>query len=228
MPTTTAVVAASFPQTDGNRKVSQIIEEIAGYIGGKDRGDIKNSAREELFGSIREFNGFLWEFNRLSDDLTLANPVSGTDAEYNLSANFYRPVLAQMVDSASPNPQTRDLVSWIDWKEWAKRFPWQNTTGSVPIFYTARNIHELGRVIIDPPPASTLTYPTMRVFYFRRIFLPADTAVINVPQEFEESLVLSAAARLVLKRKGRARELTDNARIHKQRMIDEYRDFQDF
>ena len=226
MTTVVGTTASNYPQTSNNDTVSAILEEIAEYEGGGSRDAIINRARRCLRRATREFNAMVWKFNRITEDITLSAEVSGTVGEYDLAANFYRPLRAQMVDS---DDKTRETVEWIEWRDWARYVPDQSTTGSMPLAYTARNIHLVGRVIVDPPPATTLTYPTMRLFYFRRIAFPADNEVFNVPAEFQDALVQRAIFHFISKVRS-FREATiagqSASGIHQQ-MIEVYRDWED-
>jgi len=215
--------SSNFPQTSKNRPVSSLIEELATFTGGQSREDIPVRAREALFEEIRSYNSWKWTFNRVKEDLTL---VAST-ADYELSQDFRGPLRAQMVDSSS---KTREDVSWIPWGDWVSRFPDQSTTGSIPLFYTARNIHENGTVTIDPVPASSLTYPTLRLFYHRRILCPADNEVINVPTEVEQAIFDGAIWRF-LRKIGTFRDATEAkavAALAKFEITQEYRDYEDY
>ena len=215
--------ASNFPQTSKNRPVSSIIEELASFTGGQSREDIPVRAREALFEEIRSYNSWKWTFNRVKEDLTL---VAST-ADYTLSQDFRSPLRGQMVDSSS---KTRCEVSWIDWSDWASEVPDQSSTGSMPLLYTARNIHENGLVTVDPVPASTLTYPTLRLFYHRRILCPADNEVINVPTEVEQAIFDGAIWRF-LRKIGTfrdAREALASALLSKAQITQEYRDYEDY
>ena len=215
--------ASNFPQTSKGRVISLMIEELASFTGGQAREDILKRAREAIFEEIRSFNSWKWTFNRVTEDHTLA----AATADYTLASDFRSPLRAQIVDSSS---NTRGDVSWIQWSDWVSMFPDQSTTGSIPLFYTARNIHETGLVTVDPVPASTLTYPTLRLFYFRRILCPADNAVINVPTEVEQAIFDGAIWRFLRKIKDfrEAREALASALISKALITQEYRDFEDY
>ena len=219
--------SSSFPQTGKNRSVSELMSEIAGFTGGAERLDVQNQARQALFEAIRSFNAWAWVFNRVTEDIALATPVSGTDADYDLAENWRSPLRAQLVDSSS---NTREHVEWIPWAIWITELPDQSTTGATPLYYTARNIHETGRITVDPPPASTLTYPTLRLFYHRRILCPADTSVINVPTEIEQAIFDEAVWRFLRKKKTfkEAAEAKHAAIMSKSEIQFEYRDFEDY
>ena len=217
--------SSNFPQTSKNRNRGDLKDEIADYSGGGDRGDVLLQAGRSLNQSIREFNSRAWNFNRVTEDLTLASPVSGTVAEYLLNEAFRNPIVAQTVDS---NSKTRCVVRWVPWRVWAAEIPDQSATGSIPLAYTARNIHEVGRVIVDPPPATVLTYPTMRVFFHREITCPtADGSIINVPSAVEEAILQKAVALFISKKRSfrDARDAFQMAEILRTRVERDWGDY---
>lgn len=227
MNTVVATISSNFPQTSQNSSVSEILDEIADYEGGKTRPETIERARKTLRRVTQKLNGMSWRFNRVETDFDIdTDVVSGTTNEYTLPADFYKPRRMQLVDSSSP-ADTREYVPYVDWDDWARERAAQNRTGSRPLMYTTDNIHETGRMFIDPPKATTLTYPTMRLFYFRRIIFPADNAVFNVPQEFEQAIVGIAVADFIAKVRNfrEARAAKEDSGFSHQRMIDIYRDF---
>ena len=218
----------SFPQVSDNRSLGALVTELAQYSGGEDRTDIQDKARSSIFAAIRQFNQVYWTFNVLIDDLTLSSPNAVTDADFDLTASFYRQYRAQMVDSSS---KTRDRVQWVEWEDWTRDNSDQSTTGSIPLLYTARNIHERGVVTVDPPPASTLTYPTLRLFYFRQIASPSgDGDSIDCPSVVEQArLDLAVFICLSMVRGFReAREARGEALLSRAAVEREYRGHEDF
>ncbi len=215
----------NFPQTSKGRVISSMMDELASFTGGKSRPDILDRAREAIFEEIRSFNSWAWTFNRVTEDITLT--ADGATPNYTLAADWRNPLRAQMVDSSS---KTRDDVTWIEWGDWVSMFPDQSTTGSMPQFYTARNIHETGLVTVDPVPATTLTYPTLRLYYHRRILCPADNEAINVPTEIEQAIFDGAVWRFLRKVKSfrDAREALGSAILSKAMITQEYRDYGDY
>jgi len=214
----------SFPQTLDNRSLDALKDEIASFAGGQTRKDTLVRAQEALFEAIRVFNAWSWTFNRVTEDITL---VAAT-ADYTLSSNWRNPLRAQMVDSSN---DTRDDVSWIKWSDWVSMFPDQSNTGSIPLFYTAINIHETGQVTVDPVPATTLTWPTLRLFYHRRIETPSSgDDVLEVPEEIEQAIFDEAVWRFLRKLKSfrEARDAQAAALISKSMVSAEYRDFEDY
>jgi len=214
----------SFPQVSDNRSLGALVTELAQYSGGENRDDVQAKARASIFAAIRQFNQVYWTFNRLSQDLTL---VAST-ATYTLNSRFARQHRAQMVDSSS---KTREDVGWIPWELWVSSFPDQSTTGSMPLFYTAHNTHETGLITVDPVPASSLTYPTLRIFYFRWIALPSgDNDSIDCPSVVEQAIFDMAVFIFLSKVRGfrESRESLGQALLSRAAVEREYRDFEDY
>ena len=110
-------------------------------------------------------------------------------------------------------------------------FPDQSSTGSIPLLYTAINIHETGQLTVDPVPAATLTYPTLRLFYHRRIEAPSGGGdVLEVPEEVEQAIFDEAIWRFLRKMKTfrEAREAQASAIVSRAQLSQEYRDFEDY
>ena len=224
MATYAGAAASNFPQTSKNRNLDSLKEELASFIDGGARDKNLVKAQQAIFEAIRSFNSWAWKFNRVTEDITL---VAAT-ADYTLAANWRNPLRAQMVDSSG---DTRNDVDWIDWSDWVSGFSDQSTTGSIPLFYTARNIHENGLITVDPVPATTLTYPTLRLFYHRRILCPVNGSTpINAPDEVEQAIFDEAIWRFLRKVKSfrDAREAQGSAILSKALITQEYRDFEDY
>jgi len=214
----------SFPQTLNNRSLDALKDELASFSGGQTRKDILKRAQEAIFEAVYAFNATPWTFNRVTEDITLV----AAQSEYTLSSNWRNPLRAQMVDSSS---KTRDTVEWLPWVSWVSRFPDQSTTGSIPLMYTAFNIHETGQITVDPVPASTLTYPTLRLFYHRRIEVPSNGAdILEVPQEVEQAIFDEAIWRFLRKMKTfrEAKDAQVAALLSRSAITFEYADFEDY
>lgn len=215
--------SASLPQTGSGRTRAQITKEIAEHLGGGSQPETQAVAGRCLDDAVRYFNTWPWKFNRVTQDITLV----AADFDYSLNSNFRSPWTAMLLDS---NGKTRERVRWIPYTEWTRKYPDQSSTGGKPDFYTALNVHETGLILIDPVPAATITYPTLRLIYHRRIVLPTgDSVKLNVPVEIENAIFSEAVARYVAKRKT-FREARDERLIARADRIDlehEYRDFPD-
>lgn len=216
--------ATSFPQTLNNRTLDAIKNELASFSGGQTRKDILIRAQEAIFEAVYTFNATPWTFNRVSEDITLIADQS----EYSLQSNWRNPLRAQMVDSSS---KTRQDVQWIPWVVWVSQYPDQSTTGSMPLTYTAINIHETGQITVDPVPATTLTYPTLRLFYHRRIEVPSSgNDILEVPQEVEQAIFDESVWRFLRKIKTfrEARDAQAAALLSRSAITFEYADFEDY
>ena len=224
MPGYTGTTAATFPQTSNNRSLDGMVSELAQYSGGEDRADVQDKARASILAAIREFNQVYWAFNLVTQDHTL---VAGT-ANYTLNSQFARQHRAQMVDS---NSKTSEEVEWIPWELWASKYPDQSSTGSMPLYYTARNLHETGQITIDPVPAATLTYPTLRIFYFRWIDSPSSGSdKIECPSVVEAAIFDTAIYKFLSKVKGfrESRDAMGSALLSRAAVEREYRAFEDY
>jgi len=106
--------------------------------------------------------------------------------EYDLSAPFRSPVRALALDGSG---QTRYILTWVPWRDWTQKRPWQITTGSNPIWYTARNWYRNGKITFDPRPGTATTYPMIRLTYDTYI-LPAQgaDARLDVPAEIDNAI----------------------------------------
>ena len=121
-------------------------------------------------------------------------PVSATiyqSGEYDLSAPFRSSVRALALDASG---QTRYILTWVPWERWTQTRPWQITTGSNPLWYTARNWYKNGRITFDPRPGNATTYPMIRLTYNTYI-LPAAGADgrLDVPQEIDQAIFDAAS-----------------------------------
>jgi hypothetical protein len=186
--------AVSYPQTGEGRKRSQLEAELASYFGGESNADDQTRAGRSLDEAVRSFNETCWRFNRLSENVTLVASTSS----YTLTTTAIRaPLRAVLVDS---NSKDVDTIRYVPWKQVLDYDPQTISTGSAPQWYTFKNLHETGQVTYYPPLGATLTYPTVRHEYFRRIALEAGTSdVLEVPVEVEQAIFEWALWRLCLK-----------------------------
>ena len=72
-------------------------------------------------------------------------------------------------------------------------------------------------------------FKAIYLFYFRRILMPADNEVFNVPMEFQEAIVQRAIYHFISKVRNfrEARDAGLSASGHHQQMIENYRDWAD-
>ncbi len=227
MPGYTGTSGSNFPQISKNRTFDSWAVELTEYTGGEDRPDIIRKAESTIRATIKRWNDVYWSFNVVTEDIALASPVSGTIGEYDLSSDWKGPLRAQLVDS---NSKTRDHITWVEWKEWISNLPDQSSTAGRPTMYTARSVFRLGRIIIDPPKASTLTYPTLRLFYFKRIACPSGNAAVEVPEEVEQAMFDDSVYQFLAKIRSfkEASNAKRDALISRQMVEREYRDYKDY
>lgn len=224
MGTHVASITPTWNQTTDNRTRSEAIEEIADYTGGGNRAVIQARALTAWKGAVREYNTVLWKFNRMIDDITLANNTQ----DYNLNSDFHMPLRAVLMESGNIERQS---VRWVKFEEWTFFCADNKGTGGAPDYYTARNSHETGLVSVYPKVASPITYPTLRVHYFRRIAIPPDAGSrINCPMEVDEGIFQLAVAKHVAKEKGpsKAVEFYALAETIRARVEQQWRDWPDF
>jgi hypothetical protein len=185
----------NFPQTAQNRTRAQAKEELAEFAGGGNKPDTLVRAGRSWDAAVREFNVVGWRFNRVQADITL---VAGTKT-YELPTEFRTPVRAQLVDS---NDAENYTLEWIPYERWQITFDSQRTGAGCPEGYTALNIHGTGLVRYEPFPAGTLSYPTVRHTYLKRIALATtDGDRLDVPVEVDEAIFQLALAFFISKQR---------------------------
>jgi len=176
------VLGGNFPQVNDNRTRSLAQSELASLTGGEDRPEARTRAGRAWDSAVRAFNDISWRFNRVTQDITL---VADTKT-YSLSTDFRSPMRCHLVDSSS---NTIRALGWIPYEQWVLAYPNQSTGGPEPSRYTAFNAHNQGTVTFDPFPTGTLTYPTVRIYYHRRIALaPGQEDKLNVPAEVDQAI----------------------------------------
>jgi hypothetical protein len=152
---------------------------------------------------VREYNSVAWRFCIKTQSITLdgTTVVGGVQgvAEYQLTDFFRTPIRCNLLDAQG---LSRTLVTWMPYAEWLVWRRDQLTGTSLPIRYTARNVHETGMVTFDPRPFSILTYPTARLVYASWIALqPTAGLTLDVPPDVDEGIFQLAVANLIAKNK---------------------------
>lgn len=193
----------AYPNTFQNRTRDNAIAELLETVGGSGQTDAQTRAGRAWDAAVRDFNSVIWRFNIKTQDITLdGTTVSGGVqgiAEYQLTDKFLAPVRCQLLDS---NGLSRALVQWFPYAEWLVWRRNQLTGGPLPLRYTARNVHETGKVTFDPRPVGPLTYPTARLFYASYIDLqPTGNLTLDVPPDVDEAIFMLAEAKLLAKNK---------------------------
>ena len=225
MPNVVVVGSGSaFPQSATTPTRSETLEELCSYVGGEESTLQQARAGRSYNGAVRAFNDVLWKFNRLVNDITLA-----AGATFPLTAAFAAPVRACLVDS---NDKEVSPVTWVEWGAFVDAKQPDTGTGPAPSAYSCRNVHETGIVNVWPTLGSTLTYPTLRIYYFRRILAvsgPDDR--LNVPEEVYQAIFRHALADFLGKAKdgaGRAAAEWQIAAQMRARVEQVHRDYQDW
>lgn len=208
-----------YPETFQNRTRTQAQDELVEYVGGVGQSDALARAGRAWDAAVREFNSVGWRFNIRTQNITLdGTTVNGAGvvgvAEYQLVDKFRSPGRCNMLDSQA---LSRTFVPWIPYKEWLIWRSDQQTGTSLPIRYTARNVHETGLVTFDPRPQGILTYPTARLIYLTWIDLqPVAGSTLDVPPDVDEAIFQLATANLLAKNK----RFGDDARMAFQKAAD--------
>jgi hypothetical protein len=189
--------SSTFPTEAAGRSRLEAAREIAEYAGGRDSDLQLARAKRNWDSAVRQFNRFLWNFNRVEQDITL---VADTKT-YALNTSFKAPFRGLLVNS---DGDTVTRLGWIPYGEWLTFDPWNATGGAAPGRYTIRNEHNEGLVTFDPFPTGTLTYPTARIHYYKWIALATgDADKLNVPRDVDEAIFLLALANFLLKVDGK-------------------------
>lgn len=223
-PTATTTTVSS-----ANRTRARAVEELCYYVGGDDDADAKTRAGTAWDRAVRDFNAVYWKFNRLSQDYILPTDFNSS-GEADLPTGFRGAIRLMLLDS---NGKSVEQIEYRDWRIWTITDPYQVVPGNLVNYYTSRNPHADQTFIVDPIPDSTatFTYPTLRLFYSKRIELAtADDATLDVPVEVDEAIFALALAKFVKMMKG-ARESAEyerDASYQRSEMEREWRDYPDF
>ncbi len=232
MATSDSVSLLGFPQTGTGRSASEFNKDIAEYVGLRDDPQGQILAGRCIRRAIGSFNNRPWTFNRLTTDIDLSTPVSvsGEDNEYDTDGAIRNTLAAWVVDS---DGNTREYVEWVEFSRWLIEVPQQKTLGTIPRKYTWQNLHQTGRIIVHPSlNTATLTHPTMRLHFHRRIVY-TNNGFINVPEEVEEAIEALAVSIIVQKRRPRDNQFSPTieqrlAVAARLAVENEYGDFADF
>ncbi len=194
--TTTVVRAGEFPQTGDNRTLQETADELLQFVGGVDDPEQLKRAKDSLRAAVRRYNSLLWNFTRASETITLLSSI-GT---YALDKRFRAPVRVTVEDSGGV---MRGRLARTTWTRFIDLHLLNAAEAQIPIRYTVENPHKIGDITISRTPASTITYPTVRVYQFRRIEFPANPKEkLNVPAEVGEGIFRWALADIIHKVRG--------------------------
>jgi hypothetical protein len=220
----TSVGTSGFPQKSKNLTRSKVLSRIASYIGGASDAMATKRAGEAWEDAIESYNEIFWSFNRVRQDITL---VADTNV-YTLNTDWRAYNRAVLLDS---NSVERITVEWIDWDRWTDEETQQTHSSGIPYFYTAENTHERGEVRVDPTPGSSITYPTLRLYYWRWIEVPtAGGSQLNVPRDIDRAIYKLGVAMAVHKATTAREAAADYALAEqaRQKAEDRYRQWPDY
>jgi hypothetical protein len=216
-----------FPQSQTNRTRDVALIEMTEYFAGANRSDLQGRAARCYDAAVREYNDIPWKFARTTLDIDLATPSPASSDTYDLTIDFRDPLKAFTVDSGGVE---RNPVVWVPYRRFRDNNPsLGQSVGGMPVYYTAYNVHALGRVQVWPKCIAPLTYPTLRLYCHRRIVFVggAATAVLDCPQEVEEAIFDLALAMLTDKEEGFqvAAGRYRRAQARREAVMIEWRDF---
>lgn len=182
------VVSVHTP-SPGARTFGQLKNELARYVKMPTDSEALSVCGDAIVDAIRYYNAKTWKWNITYQDITL---VVNT-ADYDLSSQVKEPRYAELLD-ASGNSVSRlkyqDPRSFLEWN-----FP--ITASGSPDCYTLMNNHATGTLTVNYAPTTDFitSYPTLRLWYYRRIQHPtADSDEIDVPSEAEGGIIWKAKA----------------------------------
>lgn len=211
--------SSAYPQSGSNRTYNEACNELVQYFGGDNDPDLIGRAGSSYNAAIRAYNDVNWRFNRMQQTITLVASTSS----YTLADDFKAPLRAVVLDSNS-----KEVCA-------VQNVPYQNRidydadtvqTVSVPEWYELRTPHQAGTIVFWPPLGATLTYPTVRLDYFRWILTVTGDSRLNVPRDFEQAVFEWATWDLSKKVDiSTAREHERQARLSRGMMDANYRDW---
>ena len=217
-------LTAAYPQTSENRIVSDILDDLADYVGGGDRPAANARARRALQAAVRWYNTVAWRFQRFRQDITLVNNTT----DYPLAAAFRTPRAASLLDTSTRMSGT---LIWVPYEDWVRYDGDEVSPATSPETYTCRNVFQTGLVTFLPRLGTINTqYPKVRIDYHARITVPAsDSSILSVPSEVEEAIVQEAVAIIVAKSRtfAESREARVISRDMRATVEREWRDFPD-
>lgn len=217
----------SFPQSSTTR--IELLRAIARYGGGSGDPARMEMAAEALKEAVEDYNGVLWEFNRLIADITLIGlPTPATT--YALTSPWRKSERAKLLDSSNVE---RETCEYFPFEEFLAVYADRSVTGDPPFIYTLQNPHEAGLVTVYPIPQNVTNRPKLRLYYFRPISYPnADTVKLNVPSWVEQGIKMLAIAIHMSQFKstetGTLAMLFGRAQRKREQLELEHRRFEDF
>jgi hypothetical protein len=189
----TGVPAASV-YTPAPHSLAALKRDVLNYVQGtQSDSDLNDLAQRAINNGIDRINSRNWKQLINKDTLTLV----ADDADYGLSNDFKRPITLLRLDSSS----NRDgRLDYLPLQTFYNEHRYATASGD-PRWYTIQ--HKQRLLLLDVPVGSAFAsaYPTLELWYHRRIpHLTGDADRIDIPPEFERFIVNHAAAELAAMR----------------------------
>lgn len=169
----------------------RLITKVARLYGLSDDEDAQAIAKDALDDTVKELNGYLYEFN-----IVTATGLTLTDAQSHiqLAVPFFKEKMAYLVRTGDGKPLTP--LTYLDWAAFNRLYGTNTTNGDIPQVYSARNMQEEGRLYFGPTPNDdAATNYTLSLEYYRRISLVSETPQLTIFQEAENALLYGAQMR---------------------------------
>lgn len=191
----TIVTALNFPASGANRTRKDATAQIASYIGGGNNPAQITRAGYCWDEAVQRYNSVWWTFNRERDDITLT-----ATNEFDLEGDFGAPERAFLLNSSS---ERKNKVNWIPFEELVDREEDNSGTATMPTRYSIFNPHGEGKVRVYPTLGSSITYPTLRILYFKRIAKASGpNSRLDVPVEVDQGIFDLAVAIMIARTQG--------------------------
>lgn len=220
----------AFPQIADNQTRREATEELAEYFGGDNDPRSLAKAGRSWDRAVKFYNRWLWKFNRVTDDITLAIPAGETNYayEYNLPDDFHEPMRVSLVNAAG---NTVKRIPFVTYPEYESRFANRSTQSATePELYTIRAAADEGKILFHRPFGTAVTHPTVRLFYFRRIAqAPDPNDRLRVPPEMDDAIFQRAVLNQNMKERGgeNVRPFSNDSTAGLQDLLRKYQDFAD-
>lgn len=174
------VVSGSASPTPAAVSYSTLKTKVARYVLESNATTALSVAGDCIRDAVMELNTRRWKWAIVYQDVTL---VAGT-AAYDLAAPFKAPRKAELINS---NSKAVGYLKYMDPFTFLREFPDRTNSGD-PYQYTVDNAHEYGQVILScsPSAAFVASYPTLRLWFYRRVQVQSgDSDVLDIPAEVE-------------------------------------------
>ena len=150
---------------------------VAGYVLMPTDPEVNETALMGIRRAIDRLNTRTWNWALTYQTITF---VAGTQ-EYTLDQSFKSPRNFSLRTTAGVDTYR---LMYLPWGSFLKECQW--VTGGTPSYYSAANVNLFGVIRLDRPADTSFisTYPTGRLWYYRRVQYPNATGTaIDVPSE---------------------------------------------